>query len=63
MQIIDNGIGFNLSNLNENKVLKPRMNGNGLKNLKLRAEKHNGKLTIDSSPGKGTRVILSIPIP
>lgn len=50
MQIIDNGIGFNLSNLNENKVLKPRMNGNRLKNLKLRAEKHNGKLTIDSSP-------------
>ncbi|MBP8916286.1 MAG: tetratricopeptide repeat protein [Chitinophagales bacterium] len=63
MQIIDNGIGFNPSDLNENKDLKPRMNGNGLKNLKLRAEKHNGELIIDSSPGKGTRVILTIPIP
>jgi two-component system sensor histidine kinase UhpB len=33
MQIIDNGIGFNLSDLNENKDIKPRINGNGLKTL------------------------------
>lgn len=46
--IKDDGIGFNMA---ETK-------GNGLINMKKRAEEINGILTIDSSPGKGTSVQL-----
>jgi two-component sensor histidine kinase len=46
----DNGIGFDLSNHKE---------GNGLKNMKVRAEKIKSNLYIESQPGKGTRLIFN----
>ena len=53
-RVQDNGVGF-----------KPeaRSAGNGLKNLKRRAQEIGGKLEIVSSPGHGTTVTLTAPIP
>jgi signal transduction histidine kinase len=48
--IEDNGKGFIVSKVES---------GNGLKNLKYRAQQINGELSIDSIPGKGTRVELT----
>lgn len=49
----DNGRGFDpLTNAK----------GNGLRNMKERASAINGSLRIDSSPGNGTNISLSVPI-
>jgi signal transduction histidine kinase len=53
LRIDDNGIGFDMN--------KTRQGGMGLGNLKFRAETElKGKLTIDSSPGNGTIILLKI---
>ena len=49
----DQGKGFNASK---------KQAGIGLKNIKQRVASINGKLTIDSIPGKGTSVIIEVPI-
>lgn len=54
LAITDNGVGF------DNQSEK---SGNGLKNMKNRAEKLNGNLNITTSFGKGTRVELRVPVP
>ena len=41
---------------------KVESNHFGLLNLKLRAERMSGTLTLDSSPGNGTTISGSIPI-
>ncbi len=53
IEITDNGEG--ISSLNFKK-------GNGLANMKKRAEELNGIFEINSKPGKGTSIICSIPI-
>jgi two-component sensor histidine kinase len=53
MDITDNGKGFDMATANK---------GNGLWNLKARAESINGKLSISSSIGEGTRIYLKVPI-
>jgi two-component system sensor histidine kinase UhpB len=53
MLIEDNGTGFDISKLNS---------GNGMNNMKRRAEEHGGYFKIDSMEGKGTTVRLQIPI-
>ena len=53
LKITDNGIGFNTG-----KVVK----GNGLHNMRQRAKDLQGVLKIDSEIGKGTVVVLSIPL-
>ncbi|NBL64354.1 tetratricopeptide repeat protein [Flavobacterium sp. NST-5] len=50
-KIVDNGKGFNVNQKNS---------GNGLKNMKHRAEKHNGKFLITSSFGR-TEINLHFP--
>lgn len=50
--IEDNGCGFNIEELNI---------GNGLKNIKSRIEFLNGRLEINSTPGKGTIIALYVP--
>jgi ligand-binding sensor domain-containing protein len=52
LSLVDNGSGFNPGRL-------ARMSG--LTNMKRRAEKAGGTLTIVSSPGAGTRIDASIP--
>lgn len=58
LNICDNGVGFNMEAADQ----KANMGGNGLHNMQLRAQAVNGKLFIESSPGKGCRLVLSVPI-
>ena len=39
------------------------MGGNGLKNMRMRAEEIGGELTMESHPGQGVIVNLQFPIP
>jgi ligand-binding sensor domain-containing protein len=50
LTIHDNGVGFDPG---------ASHSGNGLKNLRLRAMKLNGELTVESHPGQGTTVSFS----
>jgi len=54
LKIEDDGAGFDK---NQEK------DGNGLKNMPHRAENINGKIEIISSEGRGTKIILSMPVP
>jgi len=53
LEISDNGRGFDLSQSTP---------GNGLKNMRSRADGIKGKLQIHSTPGQGTRIELVLPI-
>jgi signal transduction histidine kinase len=53
MMIRDNGKGFEVGKSTE---------GNGLKNMKKRAEEIGAKLVIDSFPGNGTTIHLSVAV-
>jgi ligand-binding sensor domain-containing protein/two-component sensor histidine kinase len=53
LAIRDNGIGFNA---------QEKYTGNGLKNMKARAEQLGGKIEIDSNNGEGTIITLRIPL-
>ena len=50
LQMEDNGVGFDLGNAKQ---------GNGLMNMRKRAEEIKATLTIDSLPGKGTKINLT----
>jgi signal transduction histidine kinase len=52
LKVTDNGIGFDP---------KTSPMGNGLRNLKTRAEEHHGKFTVTSAPQKGTTIHILIP--
>ncbi|WP_164735523.1 ligand-binding sensor domain-containing protein [Pseudoflavitalea rhizosphaerae] len=49
----DDGIGFNAETAD---------NGNGLNNMRKRAQSLNGKLLVKSSPHKGSTVLLEVPL-
>ena len=53
IEVSDNGIGFDPNQATE---------GNGLHNFEQRAEENEMRLNIDSMQGKGTKVMLGIPI-
>ncbi len=53
VEVCDDGAGFRVSSLAKR--------GMGLGNMTSRAVKIGGRLSIDSQPGKGTRVILDLP--
>jgi signal transduction histidine kinase len=52
--IKDDGVGFDPYALDEEKT------GIGLKNMKQRARDINGKVTINTAPGQGTEVVITI---
>jgi signal transduction histidine kinase len=52
-QVRDNGVGF---------FPEDKSAGNGLKNMKRRAQEVGGQLKVESSPGRGTVVALTAPI-
>jgi signal transduction histidine kinase len=54
LEVKDNGLGFDLGTIDE-------IRGMGLVSMQERAEKLGGTLTIDSAPGEGTRVLVSVP--
>ncbi len=51
--VADDGMGFNISDDH---------NGFGLRSMTDRASAIGGELTVESEAGKGTRVILSLPV-
>jgi two-component system, NarL family, sensor kinase len=55
MMLEDNGKGFDTAIINENK-------GIGLKNIISRIKFLNGTVDFDSKPGKGTTVVVEIPL-
>ena len=52
--IVDDGKGFDLEAVNGHAGL-------GLRNMKHRARLHDGNVKIDSAPGQGTRLTITIP--
>lgn len=56
IMVEDNGVGFNTD-----KTLKDRT-GMGLLNIEKRIENLGGQMIVESQPGKGTSVILDIPL-
>ena len=53
--VADDGIGFNANG-------KVNFNGIGLGTVKNRVERLNGHLTVDSKQGKGTTIIIEVPV-
>ena len=58
VHIVDNGVGFDCSD----SILKHMSEGYGLFNVRLRIEQIGGRFAVDSAPGRGTSVILSVPL-
>jgi signal transduction histidine kinase len=54
LEIKDNGEGFNINKIQANL-------GHGLANMQRRISKAGGNIELDSSPGKGTRVLAWVP--
>ena len=61
VKIEDNGIGFDLKKIEEKKQ-NDVLNGFGLSTMNERARLLSGSLTIDSKPGRGTKVQVFVPI-
>jgi len=53
LEIVDNGSGFRPGRSRK---------GLGLSNMRTRAKKLGARLTIDSAPGQGTRIVLDLPV-
>lgn len=72
IEIQDNGRGFAMNALSDetssafsfeaNGGASRSFGGNGLKNMRRRARNLGGELRIDSEIGKGTRIVLQIPV-
>jgi signal transduction histidine kinase len=59
MEIIDNGVGFDIEKINGNYNQRGSL---GMVNLRERTQLINGLLHIDSVPERGTRVQIYIPL-
>lgn len=55
LTIVDNGRGFDLSS-------QRRAIGHGLSNMRTRAEELDGTFRLQSAPGQGTKIVLTLPI-
>jgi signal transduction histidine kinase len=58
--IEDNGRGFSAGNSSERNEYDPP--GHGLNNMKLRAAQLGGQMSIDSAPGRGTKLRVTVPL-
>jgi signal transduction histidine kinase len=59
LEIEDDGVGFDPSEVNASYENRGSL---GMINLRERAELVNGALRIDSTPGRGTRIQLAVPL-
>jgi PAS domain S-box-containing protein len=57
--IEDDGKGFRYDN---NPHAEPQGNGMGMINMRERVEALNGVLTIESQPGRGTKIVIVLPL-
>jgi signal transduction histidine kinase len=71
VEIKDDGCGFVMSeqpalsgefSANANNGGSNGFGGNGLRNIRRRAKNFGGALSIDSETGKGTRIVLKVPL-
>ena len=53
-EITDNGTGFDINNGNK---------GNGLETMRTRAESLGGKFLLETKPGNGTKILVTLPLP
>ena len=65
--VVDNGVGFERSNLAKETVPTPSATvssrvGNGLFNMHDRLQNVRGLSRIETHPGRGTRVVFSVPL-
>lgn len=59
LEVVDNGTGFSIRSDSRDLIDSGQL---GLLSMQERAELLDGKLEIQSSPGKGTRVTVSVPV-
>ncbi len=59
LEVVDNGVGFSMASSSDDFTTSGKL---GLLSMQERAELLGGKLEIQSSPGKGTRVTVSVPV-
>lgn len=59
LEVQDDGVGFDVASVEDSYDQRGSL---GMVNLRERAEMVNGVLRIDSVPGKGTRVAVTIPL-
>ena len=59
LEVVVNGVGFSMVAVSGDFTASGQL---GLLSMQERAELLRGKLEIQSSPGNGTRVIVSVPI-
>ncbi|WKN40902.1 PAS domain-containing sensor histidine kinase [Tunicatimonas pelagia] len=59
VSIVDDGIGFETL---ANSVPEAKVTGRGLGNMEERAKYLHGKFTVTSKPGKGTNVLVQVPL-
>jgi len=60
LQVEDDGKGFDLQQIQEGAIRLQRL---GLLGIQERAEMVGGRVTVESSPGRGTRLSVSVPLP
>lgn len=60
LEIADNGKGFDPSKIKLSA--EKRLGGSGIKNMQTRTELLNGKFKIESRAGKGTKLIVELPL-
>jgi two-component system, NarL family, sensor histidine kinase UhpB len=53
LEVADDGVGFDMGE---------RRSGNGLHNMRSRSAGLDGECRVDSAPGKGTRVVVEMPM-
>ncbi|MCW5559499.1 MAG: ATP-binding protein, partial [Verrucomicrobiae bacterium] len=67
LDLRDNGCGFEMEKEKapgeSRNSSRSRLGGNGLGNLRRRAEQLGGSLAITTAPGQGTRVRITVPLP
>jgi signal transduction histidine kinase len=59
LEVIDNGVGFDLKAVSGSYEMSGSL---GMVTLRERAELINGRINIDSVPGKGTKVQVALPL-
>jgi signal transduction histidine kinase len=59
VEVIDDGQGFDLSGALSDKVAKSSI---GLITMRERAEMLGGRMDVDTAPGNGTKIFVTLPI-
>lgn len=61
LDIVDNGSGFNVQDMEQNIVERAEVGHIGMVAMRHRARSMGGTLEVESTPGSGTAVVVSVP--